>query len=80
MHYYFFRHVLGKEFGKIEGVIRSKRKPYIPVVLSRPEVDLIIGKLSYPYDLVVKLLYRCGLRLGECMNSQINNFNLNAGV
>ena len=77
---FFFRHVLGREFGKIEGVVRAKRKPYIPVVLSRPEVDLIIGKLSYPYNLVVKLLYGCGLRLGECMNLRINNFNLDAGV
>jgi integron integrase len=77
---FFFRHVLGREFGKVEGVVRAKRKPYIPVVLSRPEVDLIIGKLRYPYDLVVKLLYGCGLRLGECMNIRINNFNLDAGV
>ena len=53
MHFCFFRHVL-KEFGKVEGVVRTKRKPYIPVVLSSPEVDLIIGKLSYPYGLVVK--------------------------
>ncbi len=77
---FFFRHILGKEFGKVEGVVRAKRKPYIPVVLSRPEIDLIIGKLRYPYNLVVKLLYGCGLRLGECMNIRINTFNLDAGV
>ncbi|WP_232366995.1 integron integrase [Desulfocicer vacuolatum] len=77
---FFFRHCLGREFGKVDGVVRAKRKPYIPVVLSRQEVDLIIGKLRYPYDLVVKFLYGCGLRLGECMNIRINNFNLDAGV
>ncbi len=77
---FFFRHILGKEFGKVEGVVRAKRKPYIPVVLSRSEIDLIIGKLRYPYNLVVKLLYGCGLRLGECMSIRINNFNLDAGV
>ena len=65
---FFFRHILKKEFGKVEGVVRAKRKPYIPVVLSRSEIDMIIGKLRYPYDLVVKLLYGCGLRLGEYMN------------
>lgn len=32
---FFFRNVLGKEFGKVDGVVRVKRKPYIPVVLSR---------------------------------------------
>ncbi len=77
---FFFRHILGKEFGKVEGVVRAKRKPYIPVVLSRTEINLIMGKLRYPYNLVVKLLYGCGLRLGECMNIRINNFNLDAGI
>ena len=27
-----YRHVLNKEFGKVEGVVRAKRKPYVPVV------------------------------------------------
>jgi integrase len=43
--------------------VRAKRKPYIPVVLSRPEIDSVTANLRYPYDLVVKLLYGCGLRL-----------------
>jgi len=72
---FFFRHVLKREFGKIDGVVRAKRKPYIPVVLSREEVDRIIHCLHDPYDLVVKLLYGCGLRLSECMNLRIHNFN-----
>lgn len=72
---FFFRHVLKREFGKIDGVVRAKRKPYIPVVLSREEVDRIIHCLHDPYDLVVKLLYGCGLRLSECMKLRIHNFN-----
>ena len=39
---FLFRHVLEKEFGKIEGVVRAKRKPYIPVVLSREEIDCVV--------------------------------------
>lgn len=77
---FFFRHVLKKEFGKIDGVIRAKRKPYIPVVLSRQEIDLILGNLYYPYTLVVKLLYGCGLRLSECMKLRIHNFNFDHHV
>jgi len=72
---FFFRHILKTEFGEIKDVPRAKRKPYIPVVLSRPEIDAITKNLSYPYDLVAKLLYGCGLRLSECMNLRINNFN-----
>lgn len=77
---FFFRHILSKEFGKIDGVVRAKRKPYIPVVLSREEIDLIIKKLRYPYDLIVKLLYGCGLRLSECMNIRMNNLNFDARI
>ncbi len=77
---FFFRNILKKEFGKIDGVVRAKRKPYIPVVLSREEVNLIIEKLRYPYNIIVKLLYGCGLRLAECMNIRVNNINFDAGV
>jgi len=72
---FFFRHILKTEFGEIKDIPRAKRKPYIPVVLSRQEVDAIVDNLSHPYGLVVKLLYGCGLRLSECLNLRINNFN-----
>ncbi len=39
---FLFRNVFGMEFGKVDGVVRAKRRPYIPVVLSRDEVDRII--------------------------------------
>ncbi len=45
------------------------------MVLSREEIDRVLDNLSVPYDLVVTLLYGCGLRPGECMKLRINNFN-----
>ncbi|MDY6986870.1 MAG: integron integrase [Thermodesulfobacteriota bacterium] len=77
---FFFRHVLGKEFGAVDGVVRAKRKPYVPVVLSREEIDAIIKHLPPPYDLVAKLLYGCGLRLFECLNLRVHCFNFDAGI
>jgi integron integrase len=77
---FFYRHVLKKEFGKIDGVVRAKRRPYIPVVLSRDEIDAVLSQLSYPCDLVVKLLYGCGLRLFECLNLRVNSFNFDFGL
>ncbi len=77
---FFFRHVLQKEFGKVDGVVRAKRKPYIPVVLSIEEINAILSHLSPPYDLVVKLLYGCGLRLSECLQLRVHCFNFAAGV
>jgi len=77
---FFYRHVLKKEFGKIDGVVRAKRKPYIPVVLSREEIDAILKHLEPPYDLVVKLLYGCGLRLIECLGLRVHCMNFDAGI
>jgi integron integrase len=77
---FFYRHVLGREFGKIDGVVRAKKRPHIPVVLSEKEVHMVFKNLSYPYDLVTKLLYGCGLRLFECLNLRIKDFNFEAGI
>jgi integrase len=77
---FLFKHVLEKEFGKVKGVVRAKRKPYIPVVLSRKEVDRVIGQLEDPYDLVTKLLYGCGLRLFECLKLRVQDLNFEMKV
>jgi integron integrase len=73
---FFYRHVLGREFGKLDGVVRAKRQRYVPVVLSRPETDAILGQLQPPYRLVGLLLYGCGLRLAECVNLRVHCFSL----
>ena len=77
---FFFRHVLKNEFGELRDVGRAKRSRYIPVVLSREEVNAVIRNLYPPYDLVVKTLYGCGLRLFECLKLRVHNFNFDAGV
>ncbi len=77
---FLFRHVLKREFGEIKGVARAKRKPYIPVVLSREEIDLIFDHLDEPIDLIAKLLYGCGLRLFECLKLRVQDFNFDAGI
>jgi len=77
---FLFKQVLKKEFGEIKGVVRAKRKPYIPVVLSRQEIDLIFDHLDDPVNLVAKLLYGCGLRLFECLKLRVQDFNFDAGI
>ena len=49
----------------------AKRKPYIPVVLSREEVDLVIGFMKYPHKLIISLMYGCGLRISECLSLRV---------
>jgi integron integrase len=77
---FFHRHILNKEFGKVEGVVRAKRRPYIPVVLARAEIDAILSHLEAPFGLVVKLLYGCGLRLFEGLQLRVHCFNFDAGI
>lgn len=77
---FFYRHILGKEFGKIDGIVRAKKRPYIPVVLSQNEIYRVFEHLKYPFDLAIKLMYGCGLRLFECLNLRVKDFNFDAGV
>jgi integron integrase len=77
---FFYRNILKNEFGEVKDVPRAKRKPYIPVVLSREEVDSIISNLANPYDLIVKVLYGCGLRLFEGMNLRVGCFNFDTMI
>jgi integron integrase len=58
----------------------AKRRPHIPVVLSREEVDRVLGQLEYPYDVVAKLLYGCGLRLFECLKLRVQDVNFAMNV
>ena len=76
---FLFRHILHRDM-IVEGVVRAKQRKYIPVVLSREEIDSILEHLSYPYDLVVKLLYGCGFRLFECLQLRINHLNFDAMI
>ena len=77
---FFYRHGLKREFGELRDVPRAKKSLYIPMVLSRREIDAILGQLSYPYNLFVKVLFGCGLRLFEGLQIRVRDFNFDAGV
>jgi integron integrase len=77
---FLYRHVLRIEYGDFSGVPRAKKTKYVPAVLSRKEIDAIIKNLSYPYDLLVKLLYGCGLRLNEALNLRVRDFDFEEGI
>ena len=77
---FFFRHVLGKNIVEGDGAVRQKRRSPTPLVLSREEIDGLLGRLSRPFDLIVKLLYGCGLRLCECLNLRLRSLDFAAGT
>jgi integron integrase len=49
------------------------------VVLCCEEIEAILSHLAPPVNLVVKLLYGCGLRLFECLNLRVHCLNFKAG-
>jgi integron integrase len=77
---FLFRHILKKDFGEHKDIPRAKKSNYIPVVLSRREIESVIKHLRHPYDLVVKLLYGCGLRLFEGVKLRVKDFNFDEGI
>lgn len=76
---FLFRHGLKREFGVLQGVPRAKKSLYIPTVLSRPEIDAILAQLTRTHSLVVQLLFGCGLRLFECLQLRVGDFNFDTG-
>jgi integron integrase len=77
---FLYRHILKKDFGEHKDIPRAKKSNYIPIVLSRQEIDSVLKHLSHPYNLIVKLLYGCGLRLFEGVKLRVKDFNFDAGV
>lgn len=77
---FLYRHALKNEFGDLRDVPRAKKSLYIPMVLSRPEIDAILGQLSYPFNLFVKVLFGCGLRLFEGLQLRVRDFNFDDAV
>lgn len=77
---FLYRHALKMEFGILNGVPRAKKSLYIPMVLSRLEIDAILNELAHPYNLFVKVLFGCGLRLFEGLQLRVKDFNFDAGV
>lgn len=62
---FLYREILGRSV-RLESVARAKRSLRTPVVLSRREIEAILGKLRGVPRLIVSLMYGSGLRLLEC--------------
>lgn len=68
---FLYRHILKVDYDLRDTVVRARRTRFIPVVLTPEEVDRVLGQLAYPFDLLVGVLYGCGLRLFECLNLRV---------
>jgi integron integrase len=55
--------------------LRAQEKKHIPVVLGVEEVKLIILNMNGIYQLMLKLMYGCGLRMNELLNLRLKDID-----
>ena len=72
---FLYRDVMHVDPGAITDVPRAQMPLRVPVVLSRDEVRLVLAQLGGVTRLIVALLYGCGLRLQECLELRIKDFD-----
>ncbi len=70
---FLYRDVLDKPLGGKIQHIRSKRKPKLPTVLGRDEINRFFRHIDGTHALMAKLLYGSGLRLMECVRLRIKD-------
>ncbi|KAF1708306.1 integrase [Pseudoxanthomonas kalamensis DSM 18571] len=73
---FLYREVLAQDLPWMENVVRAKRSPRLPVVLSRAETRALLAALSGREALQAGLLYGSGLRLMECLRLRIKDVDL----
>ena len=72
---FLYHHVLGKEIGYVNGVVRAKKAPRLPVVLTRGEIQALLGFLKGTEKIMATLLYGAGLRLMECCRLRVKDID-----
>jgi integron integrase len=73
---FLYQKVLEVDPGRIAGVVRANRPKRLPVVLSRQEVQRVLGQLQGVARLLGLLLYGSGLRILEALRLRVHDCDL----
>jgi integron integrase len=73
---FLYREVLESPLPWLDSVVRARRPQRLPVVLTRDEVQRVLGFLSGTHWLVASLLYGSGVRLQECLQLRVKDVDL----
>ena len=73
---FLYREVLHQAVGEIGEVERVRRRPKVPVVLSKAEVQRVLAEVAQEYQLPLRLLYGTGLRLMELLRLRVKDVDL----
>ena len=72
---FLYKEVLSTQIDWIERVVHAKRPERLPVVLTRQEVQAVLGCLSGVYRIVGSVLYGSSLRLGETVSLRVKDID-----
>ena len=73
---FLYKEVLGVDMSEWNiQALRAQERKHIPVVLTREEVYLVILNMNGIYNLVVSLMYGCGLRMSEVLNLRVKDID-----
>ena len=72
---FLYREVLRKHLDLPLELVWAKRPKRLPTVLTKEEVQQVIGQLTGVHRLIVQLLYGSGLRLMECMRLRVKDLD-----
>ena len=76
---FLYHEVLRTKLPWLASVVRARRPPRLPVVLTRAEVDAVLGGLEGAPRIMAALLYGAGLRLMECCRLRVKDVDLGRG-
>ena len=72
---FLYREVLHQKLPWMESIQRAKKPVRLPVVLTREEVEALLGHLAGLHALQASMLYGSGLRLMECIRLRVQDID-----
>jgi integron integrase len=76
---FLYRHVFGREVGDLGEIVRARKTRRLPVVLTRQEVQAVLGQLKGDNKLMAGLMYGSGVRLMECLRLRVQDLDFSRG-
>jgi integron integrase len=75
---FLYRHVIGRDVGWLDQVVRAKQPVRVPVVLTQDEVRAVLARLEGTPKAVATLMYGSGLRLLEALQVRVKDVDFGA--
>ena len=77
---FFYQHVVGRDWNLFD-LVRCPDRPKLPAVLTREEVARLLGAVREPrFAMVLRLIYGCGLRIGEAVKLEVRDIQRDGTV